>query len=123
MEKTQIIDTTQLPVETKRGGRMKVYASPKTVGCTQLVLGNTILQPGESTIEHLHDYSEEVLYILKGRGAVLLEGVKHNVQEGTVILAKKGQRHKIINEGREEMELIFASAPLAPSPETGHRDV
>ncbi len=123
MGKPQIIDTTNLPVETKRGGKLKVYASPKTLGTTKLVLGNTILEPGEETIEHIHDYSEELLFILKGSGIILLEGVEYGIGAGNAIIARQGQRHKIINNSNEQMELLFASAPLAPNPETGHRDV
>jgi putative monooxygenase len=123
MEKPQIIDISELPIETKRGGKLTVYASPKTIGATKLVLGNTILQPGEESVEHLHDYSEELLLILKGRGLIFLEGEKHHIMAGNLIIAKQGQRHKIINDGDEELELIFASAPLAPNPVVGHRDI
>lgn len=123
MDKPQIINTSDLPVVTKRGGKLKVYAGPGNLGTTQLVMGNTILQSGEETIEHIHDYSEEIWYILRGTGTVLLENVVYNVNPGDVIFTKQGQKHKIINEGYEEMEFLFVSAPLAPSDALGHRDI
>lgn len=123
MEKPQIINTSQLPAVTKRGGKLKVYAGPKNLGTTQLVLGNTTLQPGEETIEHVHDYSEEIWYILRGRGTVMLESIVYDVIPGDIIFTKRGQKHKISNEGNEEMEFLFVSAPQAPSDKLGHRDI
>lgn len=102
---------------------MRVLATPATVGATQLIMGHVLLQPGEEIKEHLHDYGEESVFVIRGQGTVIIEDVPHPIQEQCVFLVPKGLRHRVVNGGSGDMELVFATAPLAPRPEIGHRDV
>jgi putative monooxygenase len=119
----QIADINSVPIVTTRGGRIKVYASPKTIGTTRLIMGSALLKPGEKIHKHLHDYGEEIILVEKGNGSVIIDDQMYQVAKGQVLIARQGQSHEVINDGSEEMELRFASAPLAPSQAEGHRDL
>lgn len=118
-----VVHMEEVPVVHARGGQMRVLASPVTVGSTQLIMGHVLLQPGEEIKEHLHDYGEENVFVIRGRGTAVIEDIPHAIRENSLFIARKGERHRVVNEGPGEMELVFATAPLAPRPEIGHREV
>jgi putative monooxygenase len=111
-------------VITKRGDEVRVLISPKTVGATQLIMGKAIL-PGMAKVDpHVHDHSEETFFVLKGQGIIHLKGLGIiKFSEGDAVLVPKGIEHWVENTLNTKMEIIFASAPLAPNPEAGHRDL
>lgn len=118
-----VVQFGDVPVVHARGGQMRVLATPATVGATQLIMGHVLLQRGEEIKEHLHDYGEESVFVIRGQGTVFIEDVPYPLHEQCVFLVKKGLRHRVVNEGPDDLELVFATAPLAPRPEIGHRDV
>lgn len=118
-----VVQFEDVPIIHARGGQMRILASPATVGASQLIMGNVILQANEEIKEHLHDYGEESVFVVKGQGTVFIEDVPHSIREHCLFLVRRGERHRIVNGGTSEMELVFATAPLAPSAEIGHREV
>ncbi|KHL94285.1 hypothetical protein QW71_18925 [Paenibacillus sp. IHB B 3415] len=118
-----VVQFDDVPVVHARGGQMRVLGSPATVGASQLIMGHVLLQAGEEIKEHLHDYGEESVFVIRGLGTAFIEDTPHSIQEQCLFIVRKGERHRVVNEGPGEMELVFATAPLAPSPESGHRDV
>jgi putative monooxygenase len=123
MDVFRIAHIDDIPSITSRGGKLKAFASPKTIGTSKLVMGNTLLRPGEETIEHFHHEGEEVIFIAQGSGTVQIEGTRYPLRKGNVFLVRAGQAHKFLNDGQEDFELIFASSPVAARPESGHQDV
>lgn len=118
-----IINQKKLEYKQSRGAFMKVFASPKTLNTTKLIMGAVIVLPGTELNEHVHDYGEEVVLVVNGLGTLVVDGEKINLKKGDVFLVSQGQRHKIVNIGDKSLELIFSSAPLASSKEKGHRDL
>lgn len=57
--------------------------------------------------EHYHKKTEEVYYILKGRGALVLDGEHVPVGPGDVVLIRPGVRHH--SEG--EIEVLIVCCP------------
>lgn len=109
---------------TKRGDEVRVLISPTTVNATQLIMGKAKLPAGKSVAPHVHDYSEECFFVLSGNGIVDLNGEQQiEFGPGDAVLIPKGVKHSVQNIGAETMEIIFASAPLAPKSVQGHRDI
>ena len=68
--------------------------------------------PGEKvTPAHSHTNGEEVIYIMKGSGRVLVAGEVRNVSEGTAVLFPQGAIHMLHNTGSEEMKVVCFFAP------------
>lgn len=118
----QCVHIEDIPFIESRGASLKVYASPKTIGTSKLVMGCAVLRSGEEIHEHVHDYGEEVVLVVRGQGAAFVEEESYRVKEGSVFIARQGQRHRVVNDSGKELELLFCSAPLAPDKDKGHRD-
>jgi quercetin dioxygenase-like cupin family protein len=70
------------------------------------------IAPGEKVRPaHSHPHGEEVIYIIRGSGRVLVAGEVSPVREGTVVLFPQGAVHMLHNTGTEEMKVVCFFAP------------
>ena len=68
--------------------------------------------PGEKVRPaHSHPQGEEVIYIIRGSGRVLVAGEVAPVREGSTVLFPQGAVHMLQNTGSEEMKVICFFAP------------
>ncbi|GGO97283.1 cupin domain-containing protein [Wenjunlia tyrosinilytica] len=105
-----------------RGGEVRVLLSPRTAQASSGFLGTLTLDPGESTREHYHPYSEEFLYLVSGSVLLHLENQSERLEPGDAVLVPKYHRHRLVNNGAEAASVVFCCSPLAPKPELGHVD-
>ena len=80
---------------------------------SQLVLMS--LNVGEEIGAEVHQL-DQFLRIEKGEGKAILDGVSHNISDGSAILVPAGAEHNIINTGTTPMKLYTVYAP------PNHRD-
>jgi mannose-6-phosphate isomerase-like protein (cupin superfamily) len=81
---------------------------------TQLVLMS--LRPKEDIGEEVHTL-DQFIRVESGRGVAILDGVKHQISDGSAVVIPAGTRHNVINDsGSEELKLYSLYSP----PE--HRD-
>ena len=76
---------------------------------SQLVLMS--LEVGEEIGEEIHDEEDQFLRVEKGTGKVILEGVSHELVDGSSVVVPKGVKHNIINTGDEAMKLYTLYMP------------
>ena len=69
------------------------------------------LNPGCSIGLHTHDTSSEIIYVLKGTGKVICDGVEETVPAGMCHYCPKGHSHTFINDTDQPVE-IFAVVPV-----------
>ncbi len=68
--------------------------------------------PGEKVRPaHSHPQGDEVIYIVRGAGRVLVAGEVAPVREGSTVLFPRGAVHMLHNTGSEEMKVICFFAP------------
>ena len=60
---------------------------------------------------HSHPQGEEVIYIIRGEGRVLVAGEVSSVRAGSVVLFPRGAVHMLHNTGTEEMKVVCFFAP------------
>ena len=60
---------------------------------------------------HSHPHGEEVIYIIRGSGRVLVAGEVAEVRAGSVVLFPQGAVHMLHNTGDEEMKVVCFFAP------------
>ena len=60
---------------------------------------------------HSHPQGEEVIYILRGSGRVMVEGDVQAVCPGTTVVFPRGAVHMLHNTGSEEMKVVCFFAP------------
>ncbi len=60
---------------------------------------------------HYHKTHDEILYIKKGSGILALDGTRHAVKEGMVVMIPRSITHKYINTGKETSITISMFSP------------
>lgn len=60
---------------------------------------------------HSHPNGEEIIYIVSGRGRVVIDGKVDDVFEGTAVLFPQGSVHMTQNAGDTEMKVACFFAP------------
>lgn len=110
-----------VPTIKDRGGEIHVLISPTSVQSTRMIMGTATVPVGGRVLGHAHPHSEECFYVLQGKGEIVLEDLgRFPFQAGEAVLTPQGAAHSIVNVGDEEIRVVFASGPLAPSPKEGH---
>ncbi len=96
---------------TKDGSRVRELIHPSSVPAERLSLALAVVGAGESTRRHLHRRSEEIYYVLGGRGVVHVGGEKAEVEAGDAVLIPPGTPHFAVNTGEEELVILCACSP------------
>lgn len=86
---------------------------------SQLVLMS--LLPGEEIGEEVHDDVDQFLRIDQGEGKAVIDGVEHDIKDGSAVLVPQGARHNIINTGTTSMKLYTLYAPAHHKDGTVHK--
>jgi mannose-6-phosphate isomerase-like protein (cupin superfamily) len=84
--------------------RKVLYTDKKS----QLVLMS--LHPSEDIGEEVHDV-DQFLRVEKGRGEAILNGISHDISDGSVIVVPAGTKHNIINGNSGPMKLYTLYMP------------
>ena len=122
IQQITVMSVDDMPTDRRRGGEIRVLLSPKTVGSTTGFMGVAKIGPGERISEHYHPYSEEFLYVVKGALTARLDGTPHQLKGGQGLFIPINVKHRLMNEGSEDVFIVFHLGPLAPRPELGHVD-
>jgi putative monooxygenase len=116
------VHVSQAVPNRRRGGDIRVTLSPRTVGSTSGFGGVLWLAPGEFVTEHYHPYSEEFLHVVAGELEIRLDGQPTALGPGDSLMVPIGMRHRLVNVGTDQAQVVFHLSPLAPRPELGHVD-
>lgn len=102
--------------EGKRFEMGKAYSkrvlSPEE-GVKNLTLNYGEHEPGWEFAQHIHEHSEDVIVVLKGRGKIKVEGKEYPIEEGDVIYIPPGERHGTI--AGTAMVMLSCQAPPDPA--------
>lgn len=86
--------------------------TPAPEGSALVSSGVNILPPGTSVGFHVHKETEEVYFILSGRGTYIdNEGVRHQVKAGDAAFCYRGESHGLENDSADP--LCFAAVIAA----------
>ncbi|MFE9093074.1 cupin domain-containing protein [Streptomyces sp. NPDC007264] len=118
----RIVDLSEIDPNRRRGGDLRAMLTPATVGSTSGFMGVAIVQPGERIGEHYHPYSEEFVYVVRGRLEVDLDGEPTPLRPEQGLMIPAYMRHRFRNVGDDEARIVFHLGPLAPRPQLGHVD-
>lgn len=76
---------------------------------TQIVI-MSIPAGGEIGME-VHEDSDQVIYLVDGRGEVILDDEKEVFEKGDIVLVREGTKHNFINTGNEDLKIITTYSP------------
>jgi quercetin dioxygenase-like cupin family protein len=94
------------------GRNLRWLVNAELLGAKHLSACVIKVAPGETVRPaHSHPNGEEVIYIIAGRGRVMIEGEVSAVREGSVVLFPQGKVHMLQNNGQTEMKVVCFFAP------------
>lgn len=64
------------------------------------------IHAGGSIGSHRHETSDDINYVLSGRGKAICDGAEEILVPGCCHICKKGSEHSIINTGTEDLYLL-----------------
>lgn len=99
------------PFTTKDGSEIRSILDRTNSTARNQSLAEATLPPGAKTEEHYHPRTEEIYYVLRGRGLLSLEGERREVAPGDGILIPPATRHAIRNTGPEPLVFLCCCSP------------
>jgi mannose-6-phosphate isomerase-like protein (cupin superfamily) len=90
--------------------------NPEDGGAKNMLIGYTIVWPRcETKPAHSHEEMEEVYFVTKGKGAIIIDGEERGVSAGDVIYIPFGSTHLAKNTGTSPFEYLWViSPPILP---------
>ena len=93
-------------------GYAEVKVSPRDgPGVRGFSAGVQTIAPGGHVREHAHGSEAELLFFFAGTGRVEVDGEAHPVAPGAMLYLGPGARHRIVNEGADELKMTWMLTP------------
>jgi mannose-6-phosphate isomerase-like protein (cupin superfamily) len=96
---------------TKDGSEIRELLAHRNSCIRNQTLAEARLLPGGSTTPHRHLKTEEIYYILEGRGSMQVADEIQPVGPGDAIAIPPGSFHQITNTGSELLKFLCCCAP------------
>jgi mannose-6-phosphate isomerase-like protein (cupin superfamily) len=91
-------------------------------GCELLEQRVVRFDPGRSNSRTLGD-SQEVMYVVSGRGELELDGERHDLEPDTGVFAAAGETYAIVNPGPDPLDVVSVVTPADRHRADGDRRV
>jgi mannose-6-phosphate isomerase-like protein (cupin superfamily) len=88
----------------------------------RVMLGNKYSQAAQMTLaageteggpENRHRGADQWLYVVSGKGLAVVNGKKHGLEAGTLVLIQRGDRHEIRNSAKSPLCTLSLYVPPA----------
>jgi oxalate decarboxylase/phosphoglucose isomerase-like protein (cupin superfamily) len=112
---SKLVATGEVATQAFDWGAIKWLVAPENTPEAALSFGNVVLMPGKGHDRHNHPQSEEILYILSGRGKQMVDdGEPFDVVPGDTIYIPTAAFHSTINTGWEPLSILAIYNPAGP---------
>jgi oxalate decarboxylase/phosphoglucose isomerase-like protein (cupin superfamily) len=109
---SKLIDPAALPTMSFDWGLIKPLVATENTDGPAMSLMHVVLLPGEGHERHNHPDSDEILYILSGRGEQMVDDADtFPVGPGQAVFIPKAAFHSTVNTGWEPLVLLAIYAP------------
>jgi mannose-6-phosphate isomerase-like protein (cupin superfamily) len=117
MTKPPFVKAAEVEGEYRTPPRVsKLLLAPKFGGVKNLSMGMNITEVGSMIPDHVHDESEEVLFLISGRAKIVIEGVgEWEIGPETAFYSPLGVKHRVENIGDEPLKLVWVYSPPLPA--------
>lgn len=100
-------------VKNMRGGTGSIYIQKVNPTSDNIKMYAKITIPCGSSIGiHTHEEDEEMIYVLKNKGIIIIDGNEKEIEEGMISICQKGRNHSIKNIYEEDLELLAVVTKL-----------
>ena len=98
-------------IRTPHGSEIRPLMDRTTSGIELCSLAEEVLPAGASVGRHHHLETEEVYYLLEGRGRMTVGAETREVAAGDAVFIPRGQVHTLENTGAEPLRLLLVCGP------------
>ena len=110
--KLPIVDENRIKALSLPGRELRWIITQETAGAQHCSMCVIEVAPGQTVRPaHSHPNGEEVIYIVKGVGRVMIDGIVEPVREGSAVLFPQGSIHMLQNSGDQTMKVACFFAP------------
>ena len=96
---------------TKDGSEIRELLAHRNSVIRNQTLAEARIAPGGSTTPHRHLKTEEIYYILEGRGSMQVDKERQVVGPGDAIAISPGSLHQITNTDKVLLKILCCCAP------------
>jgi oxalate decarboxylase/phosphoglucose isomerase-like protein (cupin superfamily) len=111
---THFVEPDDVATQQFDWGTLKWMTTPDETGSDQFSAGVVLLEPGKGHELHTHPDSDEILYVVSGRGDQTVADETREVGPGEMIYVPAGVEHGTINTGWETLKILAVYAPPGP---------
>ncbi|HVF57675.1 MAG TPA: cupin domain-containing protein [Pyrinomonadaceae bacterium] len=98
-------------IKTPHGSEIRPLVDRTTSSAERCSLAEEILPPGATVGRHHHLETEEIYYILGGRGRMTVGDETREVSAGDAVFIPRGSTHTLENTGAEAMTILLVCGP------------
>lgn len=99
------------PFITKDTAEIREILAPGNSSIKNQSFAEAKVAPGKATEEHYHVRMEEIYYVLRGKGKMIMDGEVRDVKTGDGIAILPGSRHRIKNVGTSDLVFLCCCSP------------
>ena len=117
MDKLPFVKAAEVQGEYRVPPRVsKLLLAPKYGGVKNVSMGMNITEVGSMIPDHVHEESEEVLFLISGRARIVIEGEgAWEIGPETAFYSPIGKKHRVENIGDEPLRLVWVYCPPLPA--------
>ncbi len=94
----------------------KLLLAPKFGGVKSVSMGMNITEVGSMIPDHVHENSEEVLFLISGHAKIVIEGEgEWEIGPETAFYSPVGVKHRVENIGDEPLRIVWVYSPPLPA--------
>jgi mannose-6-phosphate isomerase-like protein (cupin superfamily) len=98
-------------IRTPHGSEIRPLVDRTTSEIELCSLAEEVLPPGATVGRHHHVETEEVYYLLEGRGRMTVAGETREVAAGDAVFIPRGATHTLENTGDTPIRLLLVCGP------------
>jgi mannose-6-phosphate isomerase-like protein (cupin superfamily) len=98
-------------IRTPHGSEIRPLIDRTTSGIERCSLAEEVLPPGAAVGRHHHIETEEIYYILSGRGKMTVGAEEREVGSGDAVFIPRGHIHTLLNTGSDAMTILLVCGP------------
>jgi mannose-6-phosphate isomerase-like protein (cupin superfamily) len=98
-------------IETPHGSEIRPLVDRTTAPVELCSLAEEVLPAGACVGRHHHLSTEEIYYVLRGRGRMTIDAETREVGAGDAVFIPRGAAHTLENTGAEPMTILLVCGP------------
>lgn len=103
-----------ISVDLKDPNRTAYVYVDKEMGAKNISAGSADIPVNSELPYHSHDNEEEIMFIYRGNGVLLIEGETFHLEPETMVFVPPGLKHQFKNTGVEPLSFAFFYSPAGP---------